>query len=114
MRHLRSEVVEKYSLRRLSELEEARTEEHQLVCEKCRDHLGEFETFIRAMARRVNSDDFRRRELKVQFPSGLARRSTAIICSFPRRETRRSPKSPAAREAETSLVSEGSRTKRKS
>jgi predicted anti-sigma-YlaC factor YlaD len=49
MAHLHSETVEKYLFRRLTEVDEARCEEHLLVCEKCRDRLDEFERFVQTL-----------------------------------------------------------------
>jgi len=47
--HLPSEVVEKYSFHRLAEPEEARAEEHLLVCNKCRNRLDDFEILVQAL-----------------------------------------------------------------
>lgn len=48
-RHPTEEVLEEYSLERLSEAELAPLEEHLLVCETCQAKLQEIDRFIRAM-----------------------------------------------------------------
>jgi predicted anti-sigma-YlaC factor YlaD len=49
MAHLHSETVENYLFRRLTEMEEARAEEHLLLCERCRNRLDEFEHFVQCL-----------------------------------------------------------------
>jgi anti-sigma factor ChrR (cupin superfamily) len=45
MRHIRKDIIERYSLGRLNESGVDRVEVHLLVCEKCRENLDNFEAF---------------------------------------------------------------------
>ena len=49
MRHLGSNMIEEYSLQRLSESKVAQVEEHLLLCDGCRESLDEFEAFRHAI-----------------------------------------------------------------
>jgi len=49
--HLGAELLESYSIGRLSEQESARLEEHVLVCEMCQDRLAETDSWVRAVRR---------------------------------------------------------------
>jgi len=49
--HLGGELLESYSIGRLSEQESARLEEHVLVCEMCQDRLAEADSWVRAVRR---------------------------------------------------------------
>ena len=47
--HPSEETLELYAMRRLEEAEEARLEEHLLLCEECRERLQAADDYVRAM-----------------------------------------------------------------
>ncbi len=60
MRHLRSDTLEKYSLRRLTEAQVVRAEEHLIVCSACRESLDEFEAFRQALRQGLSANALER------------------------------------------------------
>jgi hypothetical protein len=56
MKHLPNDLLDRYSVDGLTEPEIARTEEHLLVCQLCRDRLDEFETFRVAIRTAASND----------------------------------------------------------
>ncbi len=56
MQHLPSDLLDRYSVPGLTYAEITRTEEHLLLCQVCRDHLDEFETFRIAIRTALASD----------------------------------------------------------
>lgn len=47
--HLDPELIERYGMRRASEIDETRVEEHLLICESCRVALSRSDEYVAAI-----------------------------------------------------------------